>query len=30
VIFESSSHMPDIEESEAFLSAVEAFLRTID
>ncbi len=30
VIFEESSHMPHVEEPEAFLDAVEAFLRTID
>ena len=30
VIFEESSHMPHVEEPEAFLDAVDAFLRTID
>ena len=30
VIFEESSHMPHVEEPEAFLETVEAFLRTID
>ncbi|MCI0636008.1 MAG: proline iminopeptidase-family hydrolase [Actinobacteria bacterium] len=30
VIFEESSHMPHVEEPEAFLEAVEAFLQTID
>jgi L-proline amide hydrolase len=30
VLFEESSHMPHVEEPEAFLDAVEAFLRTID
>ena len=30
VIFEESSHMPHVEEPEAFLDTVEAFLRTID
>jgi L-proline amide hydrolase len=30
VIFEESSHMPHVEEPEAFLDVVEAFLRTID
>ena len=29
-IFEESSHMPHVEEPEAFLEAVESFLRTID
>ena len=29
-IFEDSSHMPHVEEPEAFLERVEAFLRTID
>ena len=29
-IFEGSSHMPHVEEPEAFLEAVEGFLRTID
>jgi L-proline amide hydrolase len=29
-IFEDSSHMPHVEEHEAFLERVEAFLRTID
>jgi len=29
-IFEESSHMPHVEESEAFLERVEAFLATID
>jgi L-proline amide hydrolase len=29
-IFEESSHMPHVEEPEAFLEAVEAFLKTID
>ena len=29
-IFEESSHMPHVEEPEAFLDTVEAFLRTID
>jgi L-proline amide hydrolase len=29
-IFEESSHMPHVEEPEAFLERVEAFLRTID
>lgn len=29
-IFEESSHMPHVEEHEAFLERVEAFLRTID
>jgi L-proline amide hydrolase len=30
VLFEESSHMPHVEEPEAFLDTVEAFLRTID
>jgi L-proline amide hydrolase len=30
VVFEESSHMPHVEEPEAFLDAVEAFLRSID
>jgi L-proline amide hydrolase len=30
VIFEQSSHMPHVEEPEAFLDVVETFLRTID
>jgi L-proline amide hydrolase len=30
VLFEESSHMPHVEEPEAFLDAVESFLRTID
>jgi L-proline amide hydrolase len=30
VIFEHSSHLPHVEEPEAFLDAVETFLRTID
>jgi L-proline amide hydrolase len=30
VIFEESSHMPHVEEPDAFLDAVETFLRTID
>jgi L-proline amide hydrolase len=30
VIFEDSSHMPHVEEHEAFLESVEAFLQTID
>jgi L-proline amide hydrolase len=30
VIFEESSHMPHVEEPDAFLDTVEAFLRTID
>jgi L-proline amide hydrolase len=30
VVFEDSSHMPHVEEPEAFLAAVEAFLATID
>jgi L-proline amide hydrolase len=30
VLFESSSHMPHVEEPEAFLQAVETFLLTID
>ncbi len=30
VLFEQSSHMPHVEEPEAFLETVEAFLRTID
>jgi L-proline amide hydrolase len=30
VLFEQSSHMPHVEEPEAFLTAVDAFLRTID
>ena len=30
VIFEDSSHMPHVEEAEAFLDTVESFLRTID
>jgi L-proline amide hydrolase len=30
VVFEESSHMPHVEEPEAFLETVEAFLRTID
>jgi L-proline amide hydrolase len=29
-IFEESSHMPHVEEPEAFLEAVEAFLKTVD
>jgi L-proline amide hydrolase len=29
-LFEESSHMPHVEEPEAFLEAVESFLRTID
>ena len=29
-IFEESSHMPHVEEPEAFLERVEAFLQTID
>jgi L-proline amide hydrolase len=29
-IFEDSSHMPHVEEQEAFLETVEAFLKTID
>jgi L-proline amide hydrolase len=29
-LFEESSHMPHVEEPEAFLEAVEAFLKTID
>ena len=29
-IFEESSHMPHVEEPEAFLERVEQFLRTID
>ena len=30
VLFEESSHMPHVEEAEAFLDTVEAFLQTID
>jgi L-proline amide hydrolase len=30
VIFEESSHMPHVEEADAFLDTVETFLRTID
>jgi L-proline amide hydrolase len=30
VLFDDSSHMPHVEEPEAFLQTVEAFLRTID
>jgi L-proline amide hydrolase len=30
VLFEESSHMPHVEEPDAFLDAVETFLRTID
>jgi L-proline amide hydrolase len=30
IVFEKSSHMPHVEEPEAFLDAVESFLRTID
>jgi L-proline amide hydrolase len=30
VVFEESSHMPHVEEPDAFLETVEAFLRTID
>jgi L-proline amide hydrolase len=29
-IFEESSHMPHVEEAEAFLERVEAFLKTVD
>jgi pimeloyl-ACP methyl ester carboxylesterase len=29
-LFEDSSHMPHVEEHNAFLEAVESFLRTID
>jgi L-proline amide hydrolase len=29
-LFESSSHMPHVEEPEGFLDAVEAFLKTVD
>jgi len=29
-LFEESSHMPHVEESQAFLERVEAFLKTID
>ena len=29
-IFEESSHMPHVEEADAFLERVEAFLRTVD
>ena len=29
-LFEESSHMPHVEEPDAFLEAVEAFLKTID
>jgi L-proline amide hydrolase len=29
-LFEASSHMPHVEEPEAFLDAVEAFLATVD
>ena len=29
-LFEESSHMPHVEEPEAFLERVEAFLRTVD
>jgi L-proline amide hydrolase len=29
-LFEDSSHMPHVEEPEAFLAAVEAFLKTVD
>ena len=30
VIFEQSSHMPHVEEPEAFLAAVETFLLSVD
>jgi L-proline amide hydrolase len=30
VIFEKSSHMPHVEEQDAFLESVEAFLRALD
>jgi pimeloyl-ACP methyl ester carboxylesterase len=30
VLFEESSHMPHVEEADAFLDTVETFLRTID
>jgi L-proline amide hydrolase len=30
IVFEQSSHMPHVEEPEAFLDAVESFLTTID